>query len=60
MACGRLPEAVSIAVRRFQHCFCAFQRCYVAEKSPKLPEAAPWLANGLLVVCLWWLGATRN
>ena len=32
----------------------AFRRLYSAEKRLKLPEVAPWLALGVLVVCCWW------
>eukprot|EP00969_Alexandrium_andersonii_P255254 11283144-Alexandrium_andersonii.AAC.1 len=47
----RRSSALSSALRRFPALSGAFQCARVAEKHMNLPEAAPRLAKGVLVVC---------
>eukprot|EP00969_Alexandrium_andersonii_P158704 7011501-Alexandrium_andersonii.AAC.1 len=54
-----LPEAVLGTCRVLPARFGSFRRLHFAEQRSELPEAAPWLARGVLVFCCWWLGAAR-
>eukprot|EP00969_Alexandrium_andersonii_P192679 8511509-Alexandrium_andersonii.AAC.1 len=54
---GRLSEATSGTCLRFSVPSGDVQRVHAAEKCLKLPEAAPRLALGALVVRFGWLSA---